>query len=928
MTNNLNKIKNLVTRFKDLTTLGFANILSSAISGIFWFYLASLLGTSNYGEVSYFIAIASIASTVSFLGASTTVTVYTAKGEKILSSIFSVTIITTLISSIILFLLFKNLGVSLYIIGSLIFGLATADILGRKLYNNYSKYLITQKLLFVGFALSFYYLIGPQGVILGYAVSFFPYLMRIYQGFKESKINISLLRPHTGFMLNSYALDLSRTFSGNTDKLIVAPLLGFALLGNYQLGMQFLSLLSLLPAIVYQYVLPHDASGSSNTKLKNLTIIISVILAILGIMLAPKVLPILFPKFKEAIQVIQIISLTIVPSTINLMYISKFLGTEKSRVVLIGSGIFLLVQISSILTFGKIYGVNGVAASLVLAASSESIYLIIMNKVLQQKSILFSQNSVDSSSFKQTHANLTEKSNISEKKSLTSFIDKKIGFFTRNVFLSLLVIGIISFFIRLHYFPWDIPLKLDGLQYFFYAIDTSILGHLPTTSTIANNGWPVFLSMFFSIFHSNNFMDYMYLQRLVSVFISVVTIIPVYLLCKRFFDKQYAILSTAIFAFEPRIIQNSLLGITEPLYIIMITISLVLFFSSNKKMTYISFGIIALVTLVRIEGLILFIAFSIMFFVRFRKESKAIIKYSIAVSIFLLLLLPMAIFRIESSGHDFLTSRLSDEVHGITSTHENILFTQLIPGSKIFVSLLGWSMIPIFIFFVPLGAFLIFKKRNQENITIIIVIILMLFASFYAYFSLSSDTRYIYPLFPLFCILSLFTVKSLANRITKRDTCLVLLIGGILLSSLVFLHLKTTDIEYEKEALSTSYDVANLTSGINPDSTSSEYLPIIEMNGQKFPILSTLIPVGPKTITTKGFESLNDYIKSGKENGLTHLVLDGSNRSPLFLNDVFYHEENYPYLVKIYDSLNHHYKYHLKIYKINYEQFEAIIGNK
>src|SRR5207302_10019063 len=129
-------------------------------------------------------------------------------------------------------------------------------------------------------------------------------------------------------------------------------------------------------------------------------------------------------KFKEAIQVIQIISLTIIPSTINLMYISKFLGTEKSKVVLIGSGIFLLVQISSILTFGKIYGVNGVAASLVLAASSESIYLLVMNKVLQQKSI-FSQNSVDSSSSKQTHTNLTEHSSISEIRSLTSIIDKK-----------------------------------------------------------------------------------------------------------------------------------------------------------------------------------------------------------------------------------------------------------------------------------------------------------------------------------------------------------------------------------------------------------------------------------------------------------------------------------------------------------------------
>src|SRR3989304_6244168 len=98
-------------------------------------------------------------------------------------------------------------------------------------------------------------------------------------------------------MMNSYVLDLSRTFSGQTDKLIVAPMLGFALLGNYQLGIQFFSLLILLPSIVFQYILPHDASGNPNRKLKKITILVSIFLAILGISLSPIVLPVLFPKF-------------------------------------------------------------------------------------------------------------------------------------------------------------------------------------------------------------------------------------------------------------------------------------------------------------------------------------------------------------------------------------------------------------------------------------------------------------------------------------------------------------------------------------------------------------------------------------------------------------------------------------------------------
>lgn len=384
MTHGWNKIKSIVTRFKDLTTLGFANILSSAISGIFWIYLASLLGTVHYGEVSYFIAIAGIASTISFLGAGNTIIVYTAKGEKIQSTIFFITIISGLIASIVLFFIFYDVGVSLYILGYLIFNLATAEILGRKLYTDYSKYLITQKILFVGFALAFYYLMGPQGVILGFAVSFFPYFLRVYKGFKESKINMSVIKSRFGFMMNSYGLDLSKTFSGQTDKLIIAPILGFALLGNYQLGIQFLSLLSLLPNIVYQYILPHDASGNPNIKLKKLTILVSVFLAILGISLSPVVLPVLFPQFKEAIEVIQIISLAIIPFSINLVYTSKFLGNGKSKVILAGSGIYLLVQILGILSLGQLYGINGVSAALVLAATSESVYLVTIDRFIKK----------------------------------------------------------------------------------------------------------------------------------------------------------------------------------------------------------------------------------------------------------------------------------------------------------------------------------------------------------------------------------------------------------------------------------------------------------------------------------------------------------------------------------------------------------------
>lgn len=377
----MDKIKSIMTRFKDLTTLGFANIAGTTIAGVFWFYLASILGTSKYGEVSYLLSIGSIAGVISFLGAGTTITVYAAKKEKIQSTIFFIVIISSIITSIVIFAIVHNYTVSLYIIGYGIFNVGVADILGRKLYSNYSKYLITQKILWVGLSILFYYIIGSDGIILGFAVSFLAYSFVIYRGFKETKISFSTLKPHFGVMMNNYVLDLSRAFAGNIDKVIIAPLLGFGLLGNYQLGMQFLSLLIILPNIVFQYILPHDSSGTPNKKLKKATILLSIVLAVIGIIASPFVINNLFPKYDEAVEVVQIVSLAIVPTSINLMYISKFLGKEQSKIVLVGSGISLGIQIISILSLGKIIGVNGAAIAVVLSAVAETVYLSSMDRI-------------------------------------------------------------------------------------------------------------------------------------------------------------------------------------------------------------------------------------------------------------------------------------------------------------------------------------------------------------------------------------------------------------------------------------------------------------------------------------------------------------------------------------------------------------------
>ena len=90
-------------KLKDLGSIGIADISASGISALFWFYLANLLGPEEYGELTFFISIASLTSTISLLGAVHTNMVYTAKKIQIQSTLYLITLSTGVISSIILF---------------------------------------------------------------------------------------------------------------------------------------------------------------------------------------------------------------------------------------------------------------------------------------------------------------------------------------------------------------------------------------------------------------------------------------------------------------------------------------------------------------------------------------------------------------------------------------------------------------------------------------------------------------------------------------------------------------------------------------------------------------------------------------------------------------------------------------------------------
>ncbi len=178
-------------------------------------------------------------------------------------------------------------------------------------------------------------------------------------------------------------MSLTAGLGGTIDKLIIAPVLGLTLLGNYSLALQMLTMMMIFSGVVYKYLLPLDASGESNKKIRQIVIALSIIVTILGVTILPNVIDWLFPKYVQAIDAIQIMSLAVIPGTIAILYSSKFLGMEKSRFVLITKLVSLGVLIGGFLYFGPIYGVIGLAWIIVTISVWESTFLLIMNRTLR-----------------------------------------------------------------------------------------------------------------------------------------------------------------------------------------------------------------------------------------------------------------------------------------------------------------------------------------------------------------------------------------------------------------------------------------------------------------------------------------------------------------------------------------------------------------
>ena len=375
---NWSNIRKKLFALKGLALIGSADIIGNAVSAIFWLVVASLLLVEEYGEISYFIAIASL-GICCVVGSPETLMVFSTKHKKIIPTLLLLTLIFAVAASLIAFIIVQRFEIIFLIFSFIVLEVSITLLVGKKLYTKYSKFLLTQKILQFAIGISLYFLLGVNGVLIGIALANFSLIPIFYKELRHYKIDLSLLKPKKEFIINTHMIYLISVLRRDIDKIIVVPILGFTVLGNFALTLQFFTIMMIISSISYKYLLPKDVSGEKNVKLKIFLILISIIIAFLGFVFSPFFIENFFTKFSESIIPIQIVSFAVIPTTISVILFSKILALEKSRFLIVANSVQLCVILIATIFLGILYGIIGVTIAFVLGNTVHAITLAVIN---------------------------------------------------------------------------------------------------------------------------------------------------------------------------------------------------------------------------------------------------------------------------------------------------------------------------------------------------------------------------------------------------------------------------------------------------------------------------------------------------------------------------------------------------------------------
>ncbi len=257
-----------------------------------------------------------------------------------------------------------------------------------------------------------------------------------------------------------------------------------------------------------------------------------------------------------------------------------------------------------------------------------------------------------------------------------------------------------------------------------------------------------------------------YIMKLPSNLIDIATAFIIFTFVRKRISFRWALLATALYAFNPAVIFNSAVwGQFDAIYTFLLVLSLVLVFSNKPKIAVVAY---MLGVLTKPQSIALAPLF---FFLVWRKTDwKGILtSIGIAIATVIVVIIPFE----WSNPVTFLSNLYFGAYNGYQFTSLNAFniwgFGGMWVADTPFTFVLGWAM------FAALAAFTLYFVHKRSSTNYELTVLLAAFVLFFGFFMLPTriHERYLFPVFAILALMFPFLKKTRPLYVTLTITCFV-----------------------------------------------------------------------------------------------------------------------------------------------------------
>lgn len=539
--------------------------------------------------------------------------------------------------------------------------------------------------------------------------------------------------------------------------------------------------------------------------------------------------------------------------------------------------------------------------------------------------------------------------------SLEQKINRTFSYFEGHFSLTLIALFILTLVVRLLLTPYSIVLREDAYVYLLKSLEITKGNFVPIQTQAI--GWSLFMAPFFYFFGSTSIFQNMIYAEIISNFVGALSIFPLAYIGKKLLDKRSLIFLLILFAFSSQLIISSTSALTEPLFTFLLLMSVYFIIKARENQNYILMASLfgAFAYYVRPNGILILIVILLSFFLLRKANPKFSYKHIIyIIMIFFIVSAPFLYQRYTYFGSPFFYGEnskyfvdtyqqvWSDNVpvpslmdYLSTHTFTDYFNKFVIHGffKIIFDYVHGYGFYvygvisPLLLFFFLYGVVRYFNDKRFIPLTIVFLVWVIGLIPIWDIFGTS---RHLYATIPFVLIFSTVAI----NEVFKNDKYRNVLLSLFLIIFILFSLITPVGQWYSATAHQSSINdglewgrwaaqnIKGKIAIIEGGDLVMMHLPDTQVSGVGQ--LDLYAPKSNLSVVRPGyFENLSSAMEWFKEIGVTHLALDDKNinRRP-YLKEIYSGKEIPAYLTEVYSNYNTDSKWKMRIYRINWSEYE------